>query len=99
MPVHIDTLRCRVSVVTKARGEIEHQTPRSERPSLEYVMPMTEESGTADALPGEMANEGITAASESETVDAATADPKQVADRIYEIMKQEARLGRMRGEL
>lgn len=64
---------------------------------MEYALPVAEELAHGEPDPNKTATEGKGAASGRGPISAKKADPKQVADRVYELMKKEILLGRERG--
>ncbi|MFI5385012.1 MAG: hypothetical protein ACHQ50_02730 [Fimbriimonadales bacterium] len=97
MPVTIKNLRTTVRVKVNRRESSLHAPPQPERPSMEFAMPITEQVLQGDPNPGKTATQGKGAASGRGPVSAKNADPKKVADRVYELMKREIILGKMRG--
>jgi hypothetical protein len=98
MPANINVLRCRIRVTNVPQGSIEHQTANVERPSLHFVQPGGSETSHGDARPSQTATEDRNAATNRESISPRSADPKQIADRVYELMVREVKLGRARGE-
>lgn len=99
MATTIKLLRCRIKVKSRSQRESLHEPARAERPSLEYAQPMGQETTHAEnAIPAKTATEDRNASTQRERINPREADPKQVADRVYELMKEEVRLGRLRGE-
>lgn len=99
MPVHIKRLRCRVTVKTGGRdAPAAHHPEGPKRPSLHFALP--EPEPRAEATPPEPAHpvkqEPQAAAPQSEP-EVRKADPRAVADRVYELMRQEIALSRQRG--
>ncbi len=99
MPVNIRRLRCRVMVKTGGRdAPVAHHSEGPKRPSLHFALP--EPEPRAEAVPPEPANpvreepQAVTPGPEQEV---RKADPRAVADRVYELMRQEIALSRQRG--
>ncbi len=97
MQLTIKNLKTTVRVKTGRKESALHQGPRPERPSMEYAMPITEPVVHAEPDPGKTATQGKGAASKRTPISAKNADPKKVADRVYELMKREIILGMQRG--
>lgn len=92
MPAHIKKLRITIRVLSSARSQGQRQLRPESHPTLVHrrVMPITPESNVKDIssemLPPESARQ--------ETRD--HLDAYQVCDVVYELMRQEARIGRCR---
>jgi hypothetical protein len=97
MPLTIKTLRATVKVKNKQRESPLHQPGRAERPSMEYAMPVPDETVHGEPDPNKTATLGTGAASNRSPISAKNADPKRVADRVYELLKREIIVGRDRG--
>lgn len=103
MPVHIRRLRCRVTVKSGGReASATHRSEGANRPSMHFVLP--EPAPRSEATrpePSQTVTEHAQAVEAAPTPEAKTtinkADPKMVADRVYELMKQEIVQGRRRG--
>ena len=100
MPVHIKRLRCRVTVKTGGRdAPVAHRPEGPKRPSLHFALPAP--APRAEAAPPEPAR--IVPAQPEESAapqpepEVRKADPRAVADRVYELMRQEIALSRQRG--
>src|SRR3954454_14797549 len=99
MALTIKTLRVTVKVKSKQRGSPLHQPARADRPSMEYAMPVPDEIVHGEPDPNKTATLGKGAASNRAPISAKNADPKKVADRVYELMRREIILGKDRGGL
>lgn len=100
MPVHIARLRCRVTVKTSGRdAPAAHHPDGPQRPSMHFALP--EPAPRAEAAPAEPAQAVTTqpqaAAQKEPEPDVRKADPRVVADRVYDLMRQEIALSRERG--
>lgn len=98
MPVHIRRLRCRVTVKTGERdAPVAHHPEGPKRPSLHFALP--EPAPRAEAAPPEPARvvPAQEAAAPEPEQEVRKADPRAVADRVYELMRQEIALSRQRG--
>ena len=96
MPLKINRLNVTIKVKGKRREMPLHKDQKAERVTLNYALPVAQQQSHTDALPADTATEGRGSASEKPTVSAKRADPRQVADRVYELMKQEIRLAKQR---
>jgi hypothetical protein len=103
MPVHIRRLRCRVTVRTGGRtGTATHRSEGPHRPSMHFALPEPAPRGESTRPePAQTVTEHAAAQEASPTPELKAtvnkADPRAVADRVYELMKQEILLGRQRG--
>ncbi|MGI4788790.1 MAG: hypothetical protein ACRYFS_08065 [Janthinobacterium lividum] len=103
MPVHIKHLRCRVTVKSKGHdAPVTHHPSGPSQPSLKFALAAP--APRAEASQPEPIQAVQTAAGkpgEAKTTEAASeakkADPRVVADRVYDLMKQEITLARQRG--
>jgi hypothetical protein len=96
--ISIARLVCNVTVKTAEKKSPLNKDPKAQRPDMHYRQAETPKGGQASASPAETATEGKGPAAGQHEVSAAEADPHRVAERVYELMKQEIRLGRLRGE-
>lgn len=97
MPLTIKNLKATVRVKNSRQESSLHQPARPARPSLEYALPVGEELVHSDPDPNKTATEGKGSASGRSPISAKNADPKMVADRVYELMKREIQSMRERG--
>jgi len=100
MPVHIRRLRCRVTVKTRGQeAPVTHQPAGPQRPSMHFALPEPEPRAEAiQPEPAQTVTEHAQGAAETEPeTDVKKADPRLVADRVYDLMKQEIVLTRQRG--
>ena len=102
MPVHIRRLRCRVTVKTAGRdAPAAHHPDGPQRPSMHFALP--EPAPRAEAAESEpvqaqaQATQPQAAAQKEPKPDIRKADPRAVADRVYDLMRQEIALSRERG--
>ena len=98
MPTRIRALHCLVRVRSGTRDVALHRDERPPRPALEFAMPVAGTAAESLPLPSESASEERGPAAGKAAVSASQTDPGQVADRVYELIKQEVRLGLQRGE-
>lgn len=91
MPITIDRLFSTISVRSEDEGSMQNRQQGEARPSMTFVQSgsgegMTSESvhahGTADAAGGAPSRRGMSPRQ---------ADPRKVADRVYELMVEELR--------
>ena len=100
MPVHIARLRCRVTVKTGGRdAPAAHHPDGPQRPSMHFALPEpTPRTEAAPAEPAQAVTAQPQAAAQKEPEpDVRKADPRAVADRVYDLMRQEIALSRERG--
>jgi hypothetical protein len=78
-----------------------HQGEEAERPSMAFVLPPPRGGGAEGPEPSQTATEagGATASGRKMPPQAKNVDARAVADRVYELMKQELVLARLRGGL
>src|SRR4051812_18234576 len=96
MPLTINTLRSTVKVKKRRRESSLHQSAQPVRPSMDYAMPAAQVTGEGDAPPSQTATENSGASAGRGYTSPKSADPRKVAERVYELMRQEAILDRMR---
>ena len=100
MPVHVRRLRCRVTVRTGRRAEpVAHHPEGPARPELHYALPAPAPRGEAgQPEPAQTVTEYPRAAEDpAPAPDVKQADPRAVADRVYDLMRQEITDARLRG--
>ena len=98
MAISIARLVCNVTVKTGEKKSPLNKDAKAQRPDLQFRAPESPKGGQAPASPAETATESKGPAAGQHEVSAAGADPLKVAERVYDLMKQEIRLGRLRGE-
>lgn len=97
MAITIARMQCVVRVTTGESHPLQHGGQAPDRPSLEYAMPMAEHTAETGPVPNRTATEGRGPASGKSPISPSKVDPRKVTDRVYELMKQEIRMGQMRG--
>lgn len=96
MAVRIRRLRCRFTLRTGSRATDRHVAEGAARPQMQYSMPASPNTSEGGLPPSESASGQQSATGANRPVTTQRADPKKVADRVYELMKEEARVARMR---
>lgn len=98
MAIRIKNLTCRVRVKVVDTKPRVHKDPKPIRPGMVFALakPLTTNDSTPE--PSQMATEerGAAAAGKPQLT-MESIDPKQVADRVYELMQREVQLARARG--
>lgn len=97
MPLTIKRLNTTVRLKSTHRESPQHHGERPARPSMPFAMPIAAQTSESGPVPNKTATEGKGAASGRGPISARNVDPHKVADRVYDLMKQEIVLGRMRG--
>jgi len=101
MPIRIKQLRCKVTVKTASAKSPLHKDEKAPRPEMLFALPQGASAMETAPSPGETATEERDAQKQSggtrSPAEPRRADPKQVADRVYELMRDEIRLTRLRG--
>lgn len=95
MPIEIARLICNVTVHSKEKRSPLHRDPKPKQPDLLFKAP-TDGAGQAPPAPSQTASEDKGPASGKHGAEPTHADPRKVADQVYELMLQEIRLSRMR---
>jgi hypothetical protein len=96
--MRIDTLTCNVTVTTGELGSPMGRSEGSPAPSMSFAMvPPEVQSGRGASQPSDLATAQAVDSGEGQTADPRTADPGLVANRVYDLMKEELRLAIMRG--
>ena len=94
-------MKCRVRVRTGGKTHVHHQDARPGRPSMAFALPAAESRAETAPEPSSTATENSTRTNLEATTEASSeprkADPRLVADRVYDIMKQEIIIARIRG--
>lgn len=98
MPLKIKQLHCRVRITTGGRQDIQQPAAHPARPSLKFAMPAAEPRSETEPEPSQTATQerGQTSTRQPDA-DPARVDPQLVADRVYDLMREEVRIGRLRG--
>ena len=98
MPIRLKKLSCRVKVRTKSTEPIQHRTSPAQKPRLQFALPVGQERVETSPEPTKMATEerGLGSGEQKPKAAPRKADPRAVADRVYELMMQEMRLARQR---
>ena len=97
MSINVRRLVCNVSVKTKEKKSPLHKDAKAKKPDLQFREAPTQ-GGQAPPVGSETATQDKGPAAGRAPVSAAGVDPHRVAERVYELMKEEIRLGRLRGE-
>lgn len=97
MTIDVSRLVCNVTVKAKEKKSPLGKDAKSKHPDLLYRAPAGH-GGQTPPVGSETATQDKGPASGRSEVSAAGADPLRVADKVYELMKDEIRLGRLRGE-
>lgn len=98
MPTRIKQLHCRVRVKTGGNQQAHQPAARPVQPALTFAMPQAEPRGESGPEPSQTATQQRGQTSDAQpAADPAHVDPQQVADRVYELMREEIRHGRNRG--
>ena len=97
MAINVRRLVCNVSVKTTEKKSPLHKDAKGKRPDMLFRAASQAKSGQGPPSPSDTATEDKGPASGDAAVSGAGADPLRVADKVYDLMKQEIRLGRMRG--
>ncbi len=93
----IRTLNCRVTVATKKKRSPTAATAGPTQPSMAYREAPSASTGQSDPPEAEtVAETPAPAAAKPTGGNVRSADPQQVADRVYEIVRDEIRLNRLR---
>ncbi len=73
-----------------------HGTSGPARPSLQFAQPTGPSRDGTMELPDESATQGKGGEGQSSAVSAKSADPQKVSERVYDLMKQDLIISRMR---
>lgn len=99
MAVHIRNLVCRVSVRGKRKADSLHRGEQPQRPSLAFLQPQPPAQAETPPLPSQTATEQSEQGTQQlGKPSPSNADPRAVADRVYDLMKNELSVGRLRGK-
>jgi hypothetical protein len=96
LSINVRRLVCNVSVKSKEKKSPLHKDPKAKKPDLQF-REAAPQSGQAPPVGSETATEDKGPAAGRAPVSAAGADPRRVAEKVYDLMKEEVRLGRLRG--
>jgi hypothetical protein len=102
MPVRIKQLNCRITVKTGGKSRVMmHKDEKRPVPALAFAMPAAQSRLEADSQEPSAtgAKEKGAAAGHKTALDPRRADPKLVADRVYDLMMKELTLAAHRGEV
>jgi hypothetical protein len=92
----IKKLKSRVTITSQSSTGPLHGNIGPTRPSLQFAQaPPAPRDGTMN-LPEESGTEGKGSASQSDPISAKNIDPKKVSDRVYDLMKEDLIISRMR---
>jgi hypothetical protein len=97
MAINIKRLICNVTVKTGDKQSPLAKDAKAQRPDLLYAMPNGQPAGQAGPLGAETATHEKGPAAQSKEASPSAADPRRVAERVYDLMKQEVIAGRARG--
>jgi len=99
MAVHIRNLVCRVTVKGKRQADALQRSEQPQRPSLTFLQPEPPAQAETPPVPSQMATQQSEHGTEQgRKPSPGDADPRAVADRVYELMKEELSMGRLRGK-
>lgn len=99
MPLRVKKLIARVRVRKGRQGNLLQQSEGPARPGMAFARPTPELSAEAGSVPSQTASEShISEERQEATATPRRADARAVADRVYELMKEELRLSRLRGK-
>lgn len=95
MAIEIDTLICKVRVVSRRRGHVGADSPQPDLPRMQFAAtPITAESN-AEPPPSQVETE-TRDPDHAEDRRPTDADPKAVADRVFKLFQDEVISGRSR---
>ena len=104
--IRIDSLKCVVTVATKKKAAPGGKTAATAKPSLAFAQAPPPAPSQAGPTPGASATAGkdaggggVGAGGAAAPASPLTADPRRVADRVYELIVDEIRQDRRRGQL
>ena len=94
----IKTLRCRVTVKQKEKKSPTSKNAGPAKPSYLHMQPQPAALTGPSAAPSQTATEGKgSGVGEKKAISSQGADPMKVADKVYQLMLEEARNARRRG--
>lgn len=91
--MRIHRMTCRVTIVSRERKLSLHAEPKPVRAAQRFEMPLVMEPAVASDPVVDAPEEAM----HEEPIRPAAADPRKVADRVYDLMRREAQLARERG--
>lgn len=96
--IFIKTLRCRVSVKQKEKASPTNKGAGPAKPSYLHMQAPASEPKGPSVTPAQSATEGKgTGIGEKRLVSPQGTDPHKVAEKVYQLILEEARLARRRG--
>jgi hypothetical protein len=98
MAITIKRLNCVVKVESGGADMSQHVSDVPTKPQMQFAQTMSAGSGSNQPTPSEKATEQRGPAGEQEPAPPAKVPPSRVAERVYELMVQDARFARERGE-
>jgi len=98
MAVRIKNLVCQVTVRKKRQSDTLHHGAQPGRPSMAFAQPEPAPRGETGPEPSQTATEPSEGTGRQAKASPGKADPRAVADRVYDLMKEELSLGRLRGK-
>ena len=98
MAVRIKNLICRVNVRKGTPSTTLHQEERPARPAMAFAGPFPEPPAESGPAPSQTATQSVAENGRRSKRRPAKADARAVADRVYSLMKEEARLTKLRGK-
>jgi len=100
MAIRIRNLTCRVTVSKGRKSDTLQRGEQPARPSLAFTQPEPAPHGETGPEPSRTVTEARETAGEKRQRKASPdkADPRAVADRVYDLMKEEISLARLRGK-
>ncbi|MHB0937060.1 MAG: hypothetical protein ACYDCO_00630 [Armatimonadota bacterium] len=99
MAVHIRQLVCRITVRGKRTTDSLHRGEQPQRPSMAFLQPEPPAQMETPPIPSQTATEQSEHGTEQlRKPSPSHADPRAVADRVYDFMKEELSIGRLRGK-
>lgn len=91
----IRKLKSKITISAVASGQSEARGEPAQ-PSLRFAQPTPASSGGEVETPSQTATEGKVGTGYTAPISAKSADPNKVAERVYDLMKEELRIGRIR---
>ncbi len=92
--INIQRLVCNVTVKTGKEQSPLGKNAQAKKPSMHFAAAPPKGAGEGGPVPSETATQGKM--QDDSTPSALRVDPQKVADKVYELMKQEIITGRMR---
>ena len=101
MAITIKQLNCRVTVKVGGKEGALHKNEGPPRPSMAFAVPKGGASQETGEAPSKTATEDeqrfLVAGKKGPDAKPKRADPQMVANRVYDLMREEIRLARLRG--